>query len=380
MPVRVVIAPDSFKGSMKSSEAAKRIQQGIQSVFPDWTCERIPVADGGEGTLDAILTATGGYKVPSTVQDPLGRMMRAEWGYCEDRKLAVIETAAASGLSLLTEKELDPYRASTFGTGQLVKEALDRGAQEVVLGLGGSATVDAGVGFFSALGVDFYNRAGMINRPAGGHLGEIEWMDVSRMDPRLKTVRMTIAFDVSNPLLGPEGAISIFGSQKGVQAEETAFFEAGMQRFAEQIIHLTGRDVRSDPGSGAAGGFGFALRSLLDVTFQRGFELIAELTGLERRIRKADMVITGEGKVDRQSLYGKVPMGISKIARDYNVPVVVFAGKVEEEQMEAQKEGISVILPIVDGPMSLKTAMDRGPELLEAASRRFAYILVLSKQ
>lgn len=252
MPVRVVIAPDSFKGSMKSSEAAKRIQQGIQSVFPDWTCERIPVADGGEGTLDAILTATGGYKVPSTVQDPLGRMMRAEWGYCEDRKLAVIETAAASGLSLLTEKELDPYRASTFGTGQLVKEALDRGAQEVVLGLGGSATVDAGVGFFSALGVDFYNRAGMINRPAGGHLGEIEWMDVSRMDPRLKTVRMTIAFDVSNPLLGPEGAISIFGSQKGVQAEETAFFEAGMQRFAEQIIHLTGRDVRSDPGSGAA--------------------------------------------------------------------------------------------------------------------------------
>ncbi|PTX63254.1 glycerate kinase [Melghirimyces profundicolus] len=376
--VKVVVAPDSFKGSMTSREAAERIQKGIRQVFPDWTFTALPMADGGEGTVDAVLAGTGGRKIPVRVKDPLGREVEAELGYCEERKLAVIETAAASGLDLLKEGELDPVRTSTFGTGQLMKHALDLGVEEVILGLGGSATVDAGTGFFTALGVRFLDREGHLLEPAGGKLGEIEQVDLSGMNPGLKSVRLTVASDVTNPLLGPEGAVRVFGPQKGVRKDDLDRFEAGMEHYAEALVRATGRDHRSSPGSGAAGGFGFSLRSLLDVRFESGFERIANLVGLEERIREAGLVITGEGKVDHQSLYGKVPVGISRIALRHGVPVVVFAGSVEGDLTEAAGEGISVVFPIVNRPLSLGEAMDQGPQLLETAARRFARVWQLS--
>ncbi|SIS86151.1 glycerate kinase [Kroppenstedtia eburnea] len=370
--MNVVIAPDSFKGSMSSREAAERVRAGVARVFPVWETTVVPMADGGEGTVEAILAVIGGRRMTARVKDPLGRSIEAEWGYCEKRGLAVIETAAASGLALL--KEPDPARASTYGTGQLLKQALDHGVREVVIGLGGSATVDAGTGFFAALGVRFYDGQGELLEPAGGNLGEIDRIDGSGLDPRLQKVRITIASDVTHPLLGPEGAIHVFGPQKGIQAEELDRFEEGMGRFAERLVRVTGRDHRWTPGSGAAGGFGFSLLSLLNVEWGSGLDLIAAWGHLEEKIRQADLVITGEGRMDRQSLYGKVPVGIARIAARHEIPVVAFTGQIQGDLTEAEETGISVILPITEGPISLEDAMRQGPDLLERAACRFAQV------
>ncbi len=370
--MNVVIAPDSFKGSMSSREAAERIRAGLARVFPAWEMMAVPMADGGEGTVEAILAVIGGRRMRGQVKDPLGESIEAEWGYCEKRGLAVIETAAASGLALL--KEPDPARASTYGTGQLLKQALDHGVREVVIGLGGSATVDAGTGFFAALGVRFFDCEGREMDPAGGNLGKIDHIDGSELDPRLQKVRITIASDVTHPLLGPEGAIHVFGPQKGIQPEELARFEGGMSRFAEHLVRVTGRDHRWTPGSGAAGGFGFSLLSLLNVEWRSGLEWIADQGRLEERIRQADLVITGEGRMDRQSLYGKVPVGIARIAARHEVPVVAFTGQIQGDLTEAEETGIAVILPITESPISLEDAMRQGPALLESAAFRFAQV------
>lgn len=370
--MHVVIAPDSFKGSMSSREAAERIQAGLAQVFPDWEMTVVPMADGGEGTVEAILTWTGGRKQTASVKDPLGRSIEAVWGYCENRGLAVIETAAASGLALLEEP--DPARASTYGTGQLCKEALDHGAKEVVIGLGGSATVDAGIGFFAALGVRFYDQQRELLEPVGGNLGKIAHIDRSGLDPRLQKVKITIASDVTYPLLGTEGAIQVFGPQKGIPPEELDRFEEGMHRFAECLVRVTGRDHRWTPGSGAAGGFGFSLLSLLHVEWKSGLEWIAAWGDLEEKIRQADLVITGEGRMDRQSLYGKVPVGIARIAARHQVPVVAFAGQIQGDWSEAEETGISVLLPITEGPILLEDAIRQGPDLLERGAVRLAQV------
>ncbi|GGE13868.1 glycerate kinase [Marinithermofilum abyssi] len=368
--MNVVIAPDSFKGSMMSLEASEAMKRGIRNVFPQAKIETLPMADGGEGTVDAILAMIGGEKIRVTVKDPLNRDIVACFGFCPERKLAVIETAAASGLPLLQPEERNPCRTSTYGTGELLKAALDRGAEQVILGLGGSATVDAGTGFFAALGTSFRDHEGNEWIPSGGDLGKVVEIDLAGLDERLKNVSITVASDVTNPLLGPEGAVRVFGPQKGIQEKDLDAFEEEMARYAEQVVRITGKDYRNTPGSGAAGGFGFSLLSLLDVTMKSGFALIAELGDMESRIRSADLVLTGEGRMDRQSLYGKVPVGIARIAKRAGVPVIAFCGSVEAELVEAEEVGIALIQPIVDEPMSLEEAMERGPELLEAAVKR----------
>ncbi|WP_408008752.1 glycerate kinase [Pseudalkalibacillus sp. A8] len=369
--MKIIIAPDSFKGSMTSIEASEAIRKGLLEVDKDLDVILIPMADGGEGTVEALTAILGGEKQSEEVKDPIGRKVHAAFGWIEKTKTAVIETAAASGLPHLEEGELDPYHASTYGTGQLVSRALDLGADKVILGLGGSATVDAGTGFFEALGIRFLDEGGNGVQASGGTLGEIKSIDATNLDSRLADVEFTIASDVSNPLLGREGAVAVFGPQKGVAEDKLAFFENGMARYAETVTSHTGKDHRSDEGSGAAGGFGFSLLAFLQPKFESGFTLISKLSELESHISQARLVITGEGKVDAQSLYGKVPVGIARIAAKYHVPTIAFAGKIEGDLQAAKQQGLSSVLPIVDEPMTLAEAMEQGPILLQRAASRF---------
>lgn len=368
--MKIIIAPDSFKGSVSSTKAALAIERGIKSVLSDCETICIPMADGGEGTVEAILAITGGKEIYENVNDPLGRPIQASFGWVEEERTAVIEVAAASGLPLLKREELNPDQASTYGTGQLVKRALDLGAKKIIIGLGGSATVDAGTGLLQALGVKFFNQHEEEIIMGGGRLGEIDRIDTDELDIRLLQTEVVIASDVMNPLLGEEGAVNVFGAQKGVREDEMDVFESGMNHFANVVVETVQKDYRQAHGAGAAGGIGFSLLSFLNARLQSGFSLISELSNLKEQIRTAQIVMTGEGKMDKQSLYGKVPIGIAKIAKEFDIPVCAFTGKFEGDMQLFKQHGIPIIVPIVDGPMDVTTAMNRGEELLEKAAER----------
>ncbi|MBM7095490.1 glycerate kinase [Bacillus sp. H-16] len=375
--MHILIAPDSFKGSISSVQAAKTIEKAIQSVSPGTVTRSFPMADGGEGTVDAIMTATGGERITKKVQDPLFRPVNADFGWIPDKKTAVIETAAASGLPLLKPEELAPHTCSTYGTGELIKEALDVGAETIILGLGGSATVDGGVGLFQALGLRVYDKSGEVIEYPGGNLKQIAGLDTSDLDKRLHDVTIIVASDVTNPLLGPNGAISVFGPQKGVTPELLERFEDGMRHFSTVVSNHTGRNEIQTPGSGAAGGIGYLLHSLLDVTFKPGLELVVEESRLEELLPSVDLIITGEGKVDGQSLFGKVPVGLGKLAKRHGIPLVAFAGTIGKGSEELEKYGVSVIHPLATGPMALEEAMINGEPLLYEAAVRLMKTLTL---
>jgi glycerate 2-kinase len=378
--MKIVIAPDSFKGSMTSIEAAAAIQRGVEQVNPSLDTTVIPMADGGEGTVEAILSILGGEKMERRVSDPLGRPIPAYFGWLPETKTAVIETAAASGLPLLTRSELNPADTSTYGSGELVLRALDLGVRRIIIGLGGSATVDGGTGFLQALGVRFLDDKGD-ELPLGGKiLGHVNAIDSSELDSRLHEVEWVVASDVTNPLLGEEGAVCVFGPQKGVTKDKLMTFEAGMKHYAQKVREHTGIDCILENGSGAAGGFGFTLKSFFNPSFQSGFSLIAELGGLHNEIKEATLVLTGEGKMDAQSLYGKVPVGIGRIAKEYHVPTVAFTGELEGTTQNISSEGISLVFPIVDSPMSLDEAMKNGSKLLEKAAERLMRAITLNNK
>ncbi|WP_096439377.1 glycerate kinase [Alteribacter populi] len=368
--MKILIAPDSFKGSLSSVIAANTIEKAIIEALPSADTSTFPMADGGEGTVDAILLSTSGQRIVRMVRDPLDRPIEAGFGWLPDEKTAIIETAAASGLPLLTTHEQNPLHATTYGTGQLLKEALDLGAETIILGLGGSATVDAGVGLFQALGLNVFDENDVLIDRVGGSLQQIHRIDTSALDPRLQRVNVIVASDVTNPLLGPNGAISIFGPQKGVTPDMISPLESGMDHFSSVVIQHTNRNEINTPGSGAAGGIGFLLHSLLNVTFRPGLDLVVELTGLKKLLPAMDLIITGEGKVDGQSLFGKVPVGLGKLAKEYGIPVVAFAGSIGEGIEQLEREGVSVVHPIVTGPMPLEQAMANGEDLLFDATVR----------
>ncbi|WP_096437790.1 glycerate kinase [Alteribacter populi] len=378
--MRVLIAPDSFKGSISSVKAANTIKRAILTFNPALTTNIFPMADGGEGTVDAIILSTGGERITRTIQDPLGRSIDSSFGWIGESQTAVIETAAASGLPLLTSEELNPLKTSTFGTGQLIKEALDLGAKTIILGLGGSATVDAGVGLFQALGLNCFDEKGSFLERVGGDLQRISHIDSSTLDPRLKHVNFVVASDVTNPLLGTEGAIAVFGPQKGVTPDLLVPLEAGMTKFSTLVATHTNRQEVNTPGSGAAGGIGFLLHSLLNVTFKPGLELIVETSNLKKALPAVDLIITGEGKVDGQSLFGKVPVGLGNLAKEYGIPVVALTGSIGDGIEELEKEGISVVHSIVNSPMSLEQAMKNGEALLFEATTRLMKTLKLKKE
>lgn len=376
MAMRVVIAPDSFKGSVSSLEAAQAIEAGLRSIGEPIDVVLVPMADGGEGTAEALQRILGGVMVEIVTTDPLDRPIMASYAWMADRCLAVIEMAAASGLPLL-RGDLNPADASSYGTGVLISHALAQGAREIILGLGGSATNDGGAGMMSALGVRFMDAHGALLRGCGGTLGKIATVDLSGLDRRLADVRITVASDVTSPLLGPDGATYVFGPQKGVAPDQLAVFDAAMARYADVVDRAMGTDCRHASGSGAAGGMGYALRSMLDVTFQDGFSLMAAMAGLETLIAGADLVITGEGKLDAQSLVGKVPVNIARMGQAAGVPVVAFAGAIDGTLAALRLAGLSTVIPVVDRPMTLDKAMAEGAILLERAAARFMAALLV---
>ncbi len=377
--MKVIIAPDSFKGSISSVEAAKAIADGIHSIDPTVSCQLVPMADGGEGAVEAILVGIGGERISCNVEDPLGRQITAEYGWIPAQHTAVVEMAAASGLPLLEESEYDPWNASTYGTGQLIRDALAKGAKKIILGLGGSATVDGGAGCLQALGLRFLNETGQEIQRVGGRLDQIVSIDMSELDPQFRHVEIEIASDVTNKLLGPEGSVYIFGPQKGVAPNQLAALERGIVSYADVVEKTVNKCIRNYPGSGAAGGFGFGLLAFANCHLESGFSLIAKLTNLSEHLQDADLVITGEGRIDAQSLYGKAPIGVSRLAQKHGVKAVAFAGTIGRGLDGLAAQGLTLVLPIVDQPMGLETALEQGPQLLTAASARFYQALLLGR-
>ncbi|MFB6320213.1 glycerate kinase [Saccharicrinis sp. FJH54] len=368
--MNIVIAIDSFKDCLSSAGVAEHVAAGIRKVYPDALIHEIPIADGGEGTLDAMCLALHAEKIPVEVHDPLMRPVSAAFGWHEARKLAIVEMAMASGIERLTTNERNPLLTSTFGTGELIKAALDKGCREMILGIGGSATNDAGTGMAKALGAKLLNSSGRELLGGGGDLVNLNRMDLSGLDQRLKNVVIRVACDVSNTLTGQGGASAVFGPQKGATPEMVQQLDANLTHFAGIVKKDTGTDLLNLKGGGAAGGLGAGLYFFAGAELVPGFELISETVKLEDKIALADFVITGEGKIDGQTIHGKTPYGVSLLAQKYHKPVIAVAGQLGDGYRDLFSFGFGGIFTISDGRGSVEDSIRRAPELLESLGER----------
>ncbi|MEZ1314695.1 glycerate kinase [Pseudomonas fluorescens] len=362
--MKIVIAPDSFKDSLSAQGVADAIALGWSAVWPDAQLVKCPMADGGEGTVESILAACEGQLRRTSVRGPLGTSVDAAWGWLPQSLTAIIEMAEASGLQLVARGQRDACVSSTYGTGELIRAALDAGAQRVILAIGGSATNDGGAGAMQALGVKLLDAQGQTLSPGGLALAQLARIDLSELDPRLADVRFDIAADVNNPLCGPHGASAIFGPQKGASPQQVEQLDQALGHFADQCAQVLKHDVRDEPGSGAAGGLGFAAKAFLGAQFKAGVEVVAELVGLSEAVKGADLVITGEGRFDAQTLRGKTPFGVARIARQHGVPVIVIAGTLGEGYQDLYEHGIDAAFALTSGPMTLEQACAEAPRLL----------------
>tara|TARA_Y100000748_G_scaffold276070_1_gene252228 strand:+ start:165 stop:1316 length:1152 start_codon:yes stop_codon:yes gene_type:complete len=369
--MKLVIAPDSFKESLSARAVAEAIAAGWARVYPDAELLLCPMADGGEGTVDALLSATGGALQQTRVSGPLGDPVEAHWGLLPDAQ-AIIEMAEASGLHRVEPARRDVLAASSFGTGELIRAALDAGVRRIVLGLGGSATNDGGAGLLAALGVRFLDVQGAELPPGGAALARLRQIDLTGLDTRLAQVEVMVAADVDNPLCGPRGASAVFGPQKGASPEQVAQLDAALGHYADVMAATLGEDLRDQPGVGAAGGLGFAARAVLRAGFRPGVELVAELSGLAQAVQGADLVITGEGRLDGQSLHGKTPVGVARIARAAGVPVIALAGSLGDGYQRLYAEGIGAAFSLAPGPLSLEQAMQQAADQLSARAADLA--------
>ncbi len=367
--MKIVIAPDSFKESLTALEVANAIAEGIAEVVPDADCRRVPVADGGEGTVRALVDESGGQVIAQTVTGPLGTPVEAFFGLLGDGQTAVIEMAAASGLELVAPADRDPMRATTRGTGELIRAALDRGVRRVVIGLGGSATNDGGAGMAQALGARLLDADNREIGPGGGALAALREIDISALDPRLASLEVQAACDVTNPLTGDNGASAVFGPQKGASLEMVATLDANLGHYGRLIEAQLGRQVMDLPGGGAAGGLGAGLCAFVGATLRPGIEIVLDLVDFDAQLDGADLVITGEGRIDGQSVHGKTPVGVARRARARGIPVVVLAGSVGEGYEGVFAEGITAVFPIVSGPQSLDDALRTGAANLARSAR-----------
>lgn len=369
--MKVVIAPDSFKESLSAPEVAQAIAAGWTRARAQDELVLRPMADGGEGTVDAVLAARPGVRRELAVCGPLEQPVKAHWGWLEDAT-AVIEMAAASGLHWVPEGQRDATRTTSRGTGELIREALDAGAKKIIIGLGGSATNDGGLGLLQALGVSFLDGQGQELGAGGARLAELERIDLSNLDPRLGEVEVEVAADVNNPLCGPHGASAVFGPQKGATPAQVQQLDTALKRFAEVAALALGQDHSLFPGVGAAGGLGFACRAFLKARFRPGIELIAELSELEPALAGASLVITGEGRLDGQSLHGKTPVGVAHVARRAGVPVIALAGSIGEGLAELREVGIEAAFSLAPGPITLADACARAAQELENRAEALA--------
>jgi len=353
--MKITIAPDSFKGSLTALEVCEAVTAGLAAYDASLECVSVPMADGGEGTVQSLVDATGGQLRSVTVSGPLGEPVAATYGLLGDGATAVIEMAAASGLPLVPPAQRNPLHTTTAGTGELIRAALDAGARQFIIGIGGSATNDAGLGLAAALGARLLDGAGREISPTGGGLSDLATIDLSGFDDRIAQARFRVACDVDNPLFGPLGAAHVYGPQKGATPEIVARLDDGLRRFAEVARRDLNADIAALPGAGAAGGLGAGLVAFCGATLEPGVRIVIETVGLRDRMRGSDLCLTGEGRLDRQTAFGKTPKGVADVARELGVPCVALAGSVALEP--ALNDTFAAVFSLCNEPLSLEQAM-----------------------
>ncbi len=370
--MKIVIAPDSYKESLSAIDVAKAIEKGFREIFPDAHYVSVPVADGGEGTVDAMISATQGVKAVATVTGPLGEPVTASWGMSGDGKTAFIEMAEASGLALVPVEKRNPLVTTSYGTGELILRALDNGVRNIIIGIGGSSTNDGGAGMVQALGAKLTDATGKDVSPGGGSLLSLSNIDISGLDKRLQSCVINVACDVTNPLTGDNGASRIFGPQKGADEATIVELDRNLAHFAQAIKKHLRRDVENAPGAGAAGGMGAALMAFLGADLRSGVEIVTEALNLEEHIHNCSLVVTGEGRMDSQSIRGKVPVGVAAVAKRYRKPVIGIAGSLSCDVAVVHQHGIDAVFSVLNRVGTLDEALKNAFENIYRASRDIA--------
>jgi len=373
--MKVVIAPQSFKGGLSGVEVAKAVAEGVLSIYPEAEVVQIPVADGGDGTLDALVKSTGGELFTSLVTGPLGEPVSALWGVMGDGHTTVIEMARASGLALVPPRRRNPRVTTTYGTGELIREAVDRGYRRIVVGLGGSATNDGGAGMAQALGVRLLDSNGKELPPGGAALSRLARIDMSGLRRGVMEARITAATDVTNPLCGPSGAAAIYGPQKGASPEVVEELDKALDHLSHIIKRNLGVDVRDVPRAGAAGGLGAGLMAFVNAEVESGIDLVCQVLGVDEHLVGAELVITGEGRVDASTIYDKAPVGVARRAKARAIPVIAMVGSLGPGYEEVYKHGIDAVVPLLDRPMSFEESISRTYGLLRSATERTMRLL-----
>lgn len=374
--MKIIIAPQTFKGTVSALDAARAIERGVLAAVPDAETVLVPVADGGDGTLDALVDSTGGQVFRSTVTGPLGRPLEATWGVMGDGRTAVVEMARTSGLALVPPRRRDPRITTTQGTGQIIKEALDRGFIRIIVGLGGSATNDGGSGMATALGARFLDAEGRPIPIGGAALGRLDSIDASKLHPALPSATIIGATDVTNPLCGPAGASAVYGPQKGASPEVVAELDAALATFAKVLTRDLRQDVAEQPGAGAAGGLGAGLIAFAGAELRSGIDMVCQVLGFDDHLSGADLVVTGEGRADHSTIFDKAPVGVARRALAQGVPTILLAGSLGPGHEELYQHGIAGLLCIADRPMSFQQSLLRTEELLEGAAQRAMRLLL----
>lgn len=373
--MKIVLAPDSYKGSMTAQQACEAMAAGIRKVKPEAEIVQVPMADGGEGTVQSLVDATGGRIYTANVQNPLGKSIAAKYGILGDKETAVIEMAEASGLCLLTPQERNPLLTGTYGTGELILHALEQGCRKFILGIGGSATNDGGMGMAQALGARFLDHEGRELPAGGGNLGKLARIETGLLDPRIYECSFTVACDVVNPLCGPTGASFIFGPQKGASVEMTAILDHNLAHYADLVKIYLGKAVKDIPGAGAAGGLGAGMLAFLGAELKSGVDIVIEAVRLAEKLAGAKLVFTGEGQCDYQTINGKVPFGVAKEAQKRSVPCIVIAGSIGRGAEILYDYGVTSIFSLPDGPMSLEQAFAGAEKLLGNITERIMRVV-----
>lgn len=378
--MKIVIAPDSFKGSLTALEVANAIEDGLKEYDKDFVIEKVPMADGGEGTVESLVSLTNGEIVTIDVKDPLMREIKGFYGLLGDKKTAAIEMAAASGLPLLKESEKNPLITSTYGTGQLIKDALDRGCKNFIIGIGGSATNDGGTGMLKALGVRFLNKDNKEIKDGAIELDQLQTIDMSNFDKRIFECDIKVACDVENTLCGENGASYVFGAQKGADKEMMKVLDDNLYHYGEILENTFDMKVINVPGTGAAGGMGAALIAVLKAKLERGIDIIIRESKLGEKLKDANLVFTGEGKIDFQTKFGKTPFGVASEAKKKNIPVIALAGSIGEGTETLYEFGFDGIFSIMDKPMTLEDAIKNSSQLVKDATYRIINLYMVHER
>ena len=373
--MKIVIAPDSYKESLSALEVATAIERGFREIFPSANYVKLPVADGGEGTVEAMVAATQGRIIHVPVTGPLGEPVEGFYGLSGDDQSAFIEMAAASGLELVPPSQRNPLKTTSWGTGELIRHALDAGLKHIIIGIGGSATNDGGAGMVQALGAKLLNAAQKPVGLGGGELATLAHIDLTGLDKRLKACRIEVACDVTNPLTGEEGATAVFGPQKGATPEMIVTLDNALAHYAQVIARDLDIDVLNLSGGGAAGGMGTALYAFCGAQLRQGIEIVTDALHLADQVADADLVITGEGRIDSQTIHGKVPVGVAKVAKRFNKPVIGIAGSLTADVGVVHKHGIDAVFSVIYTICSLEDALENASENVRMAARNIAAAL-----